>query len=333
MSRFLMAILVIGLSGTALGQTYNSPPQDGYWWNPLESGRGWTIESQNETVVITHYAYDTAGRATFFQNASTWNSATRSLVTTLLGFSGGQCVGCPYSNPTIANLGTVTFTFTSSTRGRITYPNGVSIPIERFLFDYSDPRAYLRGIWASVWTSGGADFGNFVYFNANCAGCTVPNSVSGRLVFTSASGRPVLGGPTSAGSSVFLIVIDASPSFFDYYYVLSEANSWEGLACTRLKTEPAPTLSSCEGIMYASRASTQAEAAAVIGPASSEYPKSQGYSDETARLRASSGGNRSAAVERLVRRLVESSEDEVQLLNKLQSIKTQLATPVTRELE
>lgn len=325
MLRTILAMLLALASGATMAQTYNTPPHDGYWWNPLESGRGWTLESQNETVVITHYAYDQSGRSTFFQNASQWNSATRSLTTTLLGLSGGQCVGCAYVSPVVSNIGTITFTFTNNTRGRVTYPNGVSIPIERFQFTYSDPRAYLKGVWASLWISGsGQEFVNPIYLSTNCTTCSTPNTVNGRLLFTSSSGRLVVGAPTSSTSGIFLVLVDATPSYYDYYYVLPESNSWTGLACTRLKSDPAPSLSSCDGIMFASRSSTQAEAAVLFGPTAVSNQKVVSHDRETARRSALKGARASEESQAVGKRIASIEADATSLRAAMEKLRLQV---------
>lgn len=255
----LIGLIVIILSSVSINaQTYNSAPVDGVWWNPQESGRGWTIETQNDTTVILHFAFASDGRSTFFTTAGIWNGVTRTLTSSLNGFTAGQCIGCPYVPPTSSDLGQIRFVFTSTTRGTAIYPNGTTIPIEKFDFVYGDPRAYLKGQWASVWVSlTGSDFANFINFTTDCATCTTPNTVEGRLMFNSGSGRPVLGAPVS-GAGIYLVIVDSTASFYDYYYIIPDTNRWTGVACTALKTSPAPSITTCLGLLYASRSKTRA---------------------------------------------------------------------------
>ncbi len=258
MFRWIICI-ACATSFYASAQTYNSPPIDGLWWNPLESGRGWTIETQNDVTVVAHFTFAADGRSTFFTTSGTWNGFTRTLTSTLTGFTAGQCVGCAYVPPINSNLGEMRFVFSSTNRGSAIYPNGTTIPIQKFDFIYGDPRAYLKGQWASVWVSStGSDFANFINFTANCSSCTTPNSVEGQLIYNRA-GRPVLGAPVSGGG-VYLIIVDSTTSFFDYYYVLPDSNRWTGVACTAMKSSPAPTISACLGLLFASRSKTQAAA-------------------------------------------------------------------------
>ena len=44
-------------------------PQDGFWWNPAESGRGYAIEVQGSQVILGAYMYEASG-------AATWTLAT-----------------------------------------------------------------------------------------------------------------------------------------------------------------------------------------------------------------------------------------------------------------
>jgi hypothetical protein len=41
------------------------PPQTGWWWNPAEGGRGFTIEARGNLLFMAAFHYDTRGRATW----------------------------------------------------------------------------------------------------------------------------------------------------------------------------------------------------------------------------------------------------------------------------
>lgn len=267
MLRWIMGIVVgVCLSSGGISQTYNTAPVDGIWWNPLESGRGWTFETQNNVTAILHFQFASDRRSTFFTSTGIWNGINRTITTPLIGVNGGQCIGCPYVAPTTSDLGAMSFVFTSTTRGSAIYPNGTTIPIQKFDFVYGDPRAYLKGQWASVWVSlSGSDFANFINFTTDCVTCTTPNSVEGRLMLNSASGRPVIGAPVSSGG-IYLAIVDATTSFYDYYYINPDPNRWTGIACTASKTSPPPAITSCLGLLYASRSKTQAAAASAVEP-------------------------------------------------------------------
>lgn len=121
---------VISVSGAL--ECHPQAPQTGWWWNPAEGGRGFSIEAQGNKVFMAAYLYDASGRATWAV-ASGFASLDGSLFTgDLLNCSGGQTLGGPYpGSPRCTSLGTVTLAFSNASRGTLAWPGG-TIPIERF---------------------------------------------------------------------------------------------------------------------------------------------------------------------------------------------------------
>lgn len=120
------SLQVIGLAVT--------PIQSGWWWNPNESGRGFSIEVSQNTLFMAGYLYDSSGRATWYTSAGpiTNNTLYQGV---LQSFGNGQTLSGlykPYSltNP---NAGNVTIQFSDATHGTLTWPGG-TIPIERYVF-------------------------------------------------------------------------------------------------------------------------------------------------------------------------------------------------------
>lgn len=252
----IIALWLLLTTGAANG--YNLAPEDGLWWNPLESGRGWTFETQNDITVVTHYTYRADGSSTFFTTSGAWDDVNGVLVGSVFSASGGQCVGCPYSAPTNQSLGIIRFEFTSRISGRAVYPNGTIIPIQKYQFVYADPKTYLKGMWATTWVMhGGGSFSHFIRFNANCSTCGTANSYSviGDITVTESAGRVAVGQLIPNSGNRFLVLVDAEPDYWDFYYVAAEKDGWRGFACTRLKTEPFPTgVEDCTGVMFGLRA-------------------------------------------------------------------------------
>jgi hypothetical protein len=106
-------------------------PQTGWWWNPLEGGRGYSIEVQGRHIFFAAFHYDVSGR-------STWNVASGStsldgslFVGDLLGVAGGQTLGGPYKGfPQVATVGPITLAFNDGAHGTMVWPGG-TVPIER----------------------------------------------------------------------------------------------------------------------------------------------------------------------------------------------------------
>jgi photosystem II stability/assembly factor-like uncharacterized protein len=114
--------------------------QNGWWWNPKESGRGYSIEMINGRIFLAAYLYRDDG-------TPAWCIANESLTAT--GFSGTlyDVTGSQTLNSTGAGTtgtGTtrvnISGTFTSPTKGSLTLSGGavgntpVVVPIERFPF-------------------------------------------------------------------------------------------------------------------------------------------------------------------------------------------------------
>ena len=115
------------------GETTCQPqaPQTGWWWNPAEPGRGFSIEEQGSHIFFAAFQYDVSGRAT-------WNVATGStsldgslFTGDLLAVSGGQTLGGPYNGfPNVSTVGSITLNFADASHGTMTWPGG-TVPIER----------------------------------------------------------------------------------------------------------------------------------------------------------------------------------------------------------
>src|SRR5204863_7094254 len=107
-------------------------PKTGWWWNPAEGGRGYSIEVAGSHVFFASYLYDRSGRATWYVGAGN-TSLDGSLFTgSLDAYSRGQTLGGPYQVPTAAvSAGSLTLAFADATHGTMVWPGG-SVPIERF---------------------------------------------------------------------------------------------------------------------------------------------------------------------------------------------------------
>jgi hypothetical protein len=107
-------------------------PQMGWWWNPAEGGRGYSIEVAGSHIFWASYLYDASGRATWYV-ASGNTSLDGSLFTgNLEAYSGGQTLSSAYHAPTPAVLsGPITLAFNNAKQGTMTWPGG-SVPIQRF---------------------------------------------------------------------------------------------------------------------------------------------------------------------------------------------------------
>jgi lysyl endopeptidase len=117
-----------------LNPTVTSPvvtPQSGWWWNPSESGRGFSVEIRNGKLFMAGYLYDSVGRATWFASSGAMYSSS-SYTGTMTTYAAGQTLTGSYMTPvTTGSSGTISLTFADATHGSLTWPGG-TIPIERF---------------------------------------------------------------------------------------------------------------------------------------------------------------------------------------------------------
>ena len=157
-------------------------PQTGWWWNPLEGGRGYSIEVQGSHIFFAAFLYDISGRSSW-NVASGPTSLDGSLFQgDLLSVSGGQTLGGAYHPFTrVLGEGPITLSFNDATHGTILWPGG-SVPIQRFEFAANglaappqpnqpesgwwwNPQEDGRGFFIE-WQNGSADVAGYMYDDA-----------------------------------------------------------------------------------------------------------------------------------------------------------------------
>lgn len=121
-------------------------PENGWWWNPVQPGVGYNIESQSGTMFVATFVYDEDGNPVWYSGAGQINR--ENIVTiNLLRSSGGQCLGCVYTMAQSGDSGyQITLSFSDDSHG-IVRLNGVEMPIERFNFNLGSGVEKLLGVW------------------------------------------------------------------------------------------------------------------------------------------------------------------------------------------
>jgi alpha-tubulin suppressor-like RCC1 family protein len=108
------------------------PPQTGWWWNPAEGGRGFSIEYNGKKLFMAAYLYEDDGRASWLVASGPTSLDGSTFTGDLLRCAGGQTLTGAYPGfPNCTSPGKVALTFNSATRGTMVWPGG-SVPIERF---------------------------------------------------------------------------------------------------------------------------------------------------------------------------------------------------------
>lgn len=107
-------------------------PVTGLWWNPAESGRGFTIEVHGNSLVLIASVFDANGAATWLFAAGPYDPIAGTFQGTLDALGGGQCLGCYYRIPTYTQGagGRIGLLFSSPTAATL-FIDGGSIPIQK----------------------------------------------------------------------------------------------------------------------------------------------------------------------------------------------------------
>jgi len=108
------------------------PPQTGWWWNPLEDGRGFSLEVRGNNLFFAAFLYDISGRSTWYVSTGPVSLDGSYYSGDLLSASGGQTLGGAYPGfPVLASVGPVTLAFNNASTGTLVWPGG-TVPIQRF---------------------------------------------------------------------------------------------------------------------------------------------------------------------------------------------------------
>ena len=159
-----------------------SPPQNGWWWNTAEGGRGYSIETQGNTMFYAAYLYDDTGRAQWFVSTGPTSIDGSYYTNNLLKLTGGQTLGGEYKPASVPqSVGALTLAFTEPGKGTMVWPGG-AVPIQRFTFSGLGPDSPKRtnqpesGWWWNPqeggrgffleWQGDSADIATYMYDDA-----------------------------------------------------------------------------------------------------------------------------------------------------------------------
>lgn len=215
-------------------------PASGMWWNPAESGRGYNIDVQNGTMVVTAYVYTSSGAATWFLAAGPYDNATSTFTTSLEAFSGGQCFGCRYSSPTNVEGGPLSIVFTSPETATMTFPGGTT-QIQHEIYGYADKTDYFLGEWSFTLDTSGLLSTQWIVFNGHYTGSDGTVYASGQE--DGVSGTIALGAYYASGNYFIVGVADNTGFSFEYLFQLGDDRRMLGLGAiySNGTTPPQPT--------------------------------------------------------------------------------------------
>ncbi len=132
-------------------------PQAGWWWNPGEPGRGFGIELQNGTLMVTGAMYDADGNATWYMSSGGM-TAEHLYQGSWVRFGGGQTLDGDWRAAGVvdANAGALSLQFSDESNAMMTLPNGRQIALTRFDF------ASEEGLFLEMPVSAGEGARNFL---------------------------------------------------------------------------------------------------------------------------------------------------------------------------
>ena len=146
LTRIICSLLMLCSVTSAIAFT----PENGWWWNQQQSGRGFNLEVQNGTVFLATFIYDEAGNAIWYSGSGQLN-ADNIVTLDLVEFANGQCIQCTYQSPDVVGaVETVTIRFGSRSTAELNWSNGLVV-LQRFNFNLGASwQQQLIGEWALV---------------------------------------------------------------------------------------------------------------------------------------------------------------------------------------
>lgn len=121
--------------------------ESGWWWNEAEGGRGFFIEVQGSTAFIGSFMYDNVGQPVWYVSTASLQGA-QYLSGSLLQYANGQSLTGTYkpAAPIGTMIGNMAFNFTSANTANMVLPNGVVVPVKRFVFNPTRAEGVYEGI-------------------------------------------------------------------------------------------------------------------------------------------------------------------------------------------
>jgi hypothetical protein len=163
----LLALLTsfVSMVSVASAATVGGPTM-GLWYNPQESGRGYGIDLQGDTMVVTTYIYEASGDPIWYLSSGTYDHATGVFQSTYDSYSNGQCFGCPPQAPDLQSgaAGPITITFHTNQTATLTYTGG-STEIVKYVYGFPTKTDNLYGEWALSYETAGTVGGDWIVFD------------------------------------------------------------------------------------------------------------------------------------------------------------------------
>ncbi|MFA6046968.1 MAG: hypothetical protein WC718_18440 [Phycisphaerales bacterium] len=286
----LRSALLAALALFALLPARAMLPDNGWYWNPSESGRGFNIEIQDNALFMSAFVYRSDGTAAWYVGGGPMSS-DRAWSGDLYETRNGQCVGCSYRAPDLLPTGRASITFTSERTASISLLGGtISVERQDWSGYGSSSHLALFGEWST--TEGDPSFP--VYFADRISLYRDRSDSTGDYAAGNVSGSTshVAVGDYYNSLRAFTILVDSSTSFYSYYvFAMNTLNRIEGLEWTYRKGE-APTGSGTYFLAHRTKSGARvrgSNAPGVVKASSSQFDREAMDAARAARTDAKAG--------------------------------------------
>jgi hypothetical protein len=228
--------IVLLATGLFAGSASAVLPDSGWYFNPAESGRGFNIEIQGDTLFIAGFLYDTAGNPIWIFSGGPMSSDS-TFSAAAYQTANGQPLGGAYHAETLVPFGMASVIFLTTTTAAITV-NGYSFTVEReiFGFDFTSTTQPLLGEFAFVTgdTSLPVYFGERISFTSTQTSNGTTAAVGNRTGESGVNNLAV--GYYSPANGVWGVLLDSSTSYYEFFmFTFTGLNLVEGTSSTYLK--------------------------------------------------------------------------------------------------
>ena len=265
-SKFRIAVASC-VSTLALGPAQASMPDSGWYWNPAEDGRGFSIEVQDDKIFMSAFAYKPDGTQAWYVAGGPMSS-DRTWSADLYETANGQAIGSPYRPPAAIPRGRVSVNFTSERTAQVTLL-GTMVNVQRQ--DWSGYGANHSHALLGEWSTSEGDPSFPVYFSERIILNTKRVDANGPYLGgyrtgTSPSRYPAVGS-WNAGKGTFAILLDSSTSYYTLYvFGMNGLNRAEGFSWT-FKKEASPTGSGTYFLAHRTKSGARVQGANAPGVA------------------------------------------------------------------
>jgi hypothetical protein len=117
-------------------QPLTNQPENGWWWNPEESGRGFFLEWQGDTLFIAGYMYEARGSPLWYLSSERTAANFASYSNTWWQYANGQPMVGAYrpAQQINTNVAPLTIQFLTRDTATMGLPGGRTIAIRRYRF-------------------------------------------------------------------------------------------------------------------------------------------------------------------------------------------------------